>query len=74
MTICGKTGTADSTLEGAPVTYGWFIGFNDSEELPIAVAVIVENLNEGTSGGSSAAPVAADIFRWAQAHRQQLVR
>ena len=29
MIICGKTGTAESTLKGKPVNYGWFVGYVD---------------------------------------------
>ena len=66
MTICGKTGSAESAMDGQDVTHGWFIGFVDSEETPYAVAVLVESVAEGDGGGSTAAPIAADIFRYIQ--------
>lgn len=62
MTICGKTGTADSTADGKPVTYGWFIGYCADEATPYALAIVVEDLNEKTAGGSTAALIAHDIF------------
>ncbi len=68
MTICGKTGTADSSADGKPVSYGWFIGFAEDEDLPYAVCVLVEDLDAGASGGSAAAPIAADAFAWLRDH------
>lgn len=41
MTICGKTGSAESSLNGQPVTYGWYIGFIDDPDMPYAVSVLV---------------------------------
>ena len=64
LTICGKTGSAESSLDGESVTHGWFIGFIDSDEMPYAVAVLVESVNDGDGGGSTAAPIAGDIFRY----------
>ena len=68
MTICGKTGTAETSLNGADISNAWFVGFNQDEELPFAVAVIVENIEDGLGGGSAAAPIAADIFRYLKEH------
>lgn len=64
LTICGKTGSAESSLDGQSVTHGWFIGFIDDDALPYAVAVLVESINDGDGGGSTAAPIAGDIFRY----------
>ncbi len=64
LTICGKTGSAESSMNGESVTHGWFIGFIDSEDMPYAVAVLVESVNDGDGGGSTAAPIAGDIFRY----------
>ena len=72
MTICGKTGTADSTADGQAITYGWFIGFNDDDSLPFAVAVLVEDIDENTSGGTTAAPIAGQIFAWLRDHAEQV--
>lgn len=68
LTICGKTGSAESSLNGQAVTYGWFIGFIDSDTLPIAVAVMVEDIPDGEGGGSVAAPIAKDIFTYLKTH------
>ena len=64
LTICGKTGSADSNDDGRPVTHGWFIGFIDDDDYPYAVAVLVEDVNDGDGGGSVAAPIAQDIFTY----------
>lgn len=68
LTVCGKTGTADSTEDGKPVVYGWFIGYIADEDLPYAIAVVVQNLDSGTTGGSTAALVAHDAFLWIRDH------
>lgn len=69
LTICGKTGSAESSLKGADVTYGWFVGYIDSAELPFAVAVLVEDIPDGEGGGSAAAPIAGDIFEYVKTHQ-----
>lgn len=68
LTVCGKTGTSDSTEGGTAVSYGWFIGYIAEEDCPYAIAVVVENLDPGVSGGTSAAPVAGQVFRWLRDH------
>ncbi len=64
LTICGKTGSAESSRAGRDVTHGWFIGYCANKELPIAVAIVVEDIGDGTGGGSTAAPIAQDIFTY----------
>ena len=61
LSIAGKTGSAESSSNGQAVTHAWFVGYLDSETAPYAVCVMVE---EGGSGGSVAAPVAAKIFEY----------
>lgn len=56
-TVGGKTGTAE-TASG--LTHAWFIAFLEEEDLPLAVAVILEE--DGTLGGQAAAPLAREIF------------
>ena len=73
MTICGKTGSAESSLSGSDVTYGWFVGYNDDDALPVAVSVLVESIPDGEGGGSTAAPVAAGIFQYVREHPDLLV-
>jgi len=60
--VAGKTGTATGE-EGRP--HAWFIGFGPVEQPSIAVAVFVESggdLGENASGGSVAAPIAAQVI------------
>ena len=71
MTICGKTGSAEAGAGG--LTHGWFIGFCADEEYPFAVCVLVENIGDGQGGGSTAAPIAGDIFRYLRDNREQLI-
>ena len=50
--VAGKTGTAEFGSGDPPPTHAWFIAYRDD----VAIAVLVEN---GRSGGSVAAPIAA---------------
>ncbi len=61
LTIAGKTGSAESSLDGQYVTHAWFTGYIDDDRYPYAVCVLVE---EGGSGGSVAAPVAQAVFEY----------
>ena len=63
LTIAGKTGSAETTLDGEDVTHAWFAGYIDDDRYPYAVCVFVE---EGQSGGGAAAPIAQAIFRYIQ--------
>ena len=56
-TYAGKTGSAEHAE--SDIAHGWFVGYTPVEQPEIAVSVIVE---EGGSGGSSAVPVARQIF------------
>ena len=66
VTVAGKTGSAESTMKGKPVTHAWFTGFITNRAYPYAVCVMVE---EGGSGGKVAAPIAGDILGWLLAHQ-----
>ena len=61
LTIAGKTGSAESSLDGMDVTHAWFAGYIDDDRYPYAVSVLVEN---GGTGGSVAAPAAQKIFEY----------
>jgi peptidoglycan glycosyltransferase len=61
LTIAGKTGSAETSLDGKDVTHAWFTGYIDDERYPYAACVFVE---EGQSGGGAAAPIASAIFRY----------
>lgn len=71
LTICGKTGSAQTEDRGRSVTHGWFIGYCADEEVPYAVSILVEDIPDGEGGGSSAAPIAADIFTYLRDHHSR---
>ena len=62
--IAGKTGTADFRAHGKEVNLAWFVGFAPVEKPRIAVSVMVEGTKASHTyhGGSTAGPVAKDIF------------
>lgn len=68
LDIRGKTGTAVSTADGRSVNYGWFTGFSAQRDLPVALCVLVEDIPDGETGGSTAALIAHDIFSYLKAH------
>lgn len=74
LKVCGKTGSAESSRNGRDVTHGLFIGYIDSEELPFAVCVVVEDIADGEGGGSTAAPIAGDIFEYLKNSRELVTR
>ncbi len=55
--IAGKTGTAEYDSEGN--AHAWFVGFSDTGNADIVVAVILEG---GQSGSDTAVPVARAVF------------
>ena len=70
--MCGKTGTAqvvgrreesaDGETEAEPIKdHAWFVAYAPSENPTIAVSVMVEH---GEHGSSAAAPVAAEMIRF----------
>lgn len=56
-TVAGKTGSAE--FDKDKETHAWFIGFAPAEHPKLVVSVIVE---EGGSGGKTAAPIARSLF------------
>ncbi|NLY09339.1 MAG: penicillin-binding protein A [Tissierellia bacterium] len=56
--VAGKTGTAETSTGS---THAWFTGFAPYDNPKIAVTVILEN--NGSTGGSAAAPIAREIIR-----------
>ena len=57
LQVAGKTGTAENS---SGKSHAWFIGFAPADNPKIAVAVLLEE--DGTTGGTSAAPIARDIM------------
>ncbi|MBQ4133772.1 MAG: ATP-binding protein, partial [Desulfovibrionaceae bacterium] len=72
LTICGKTGSAETVSGSREVTHGWFVGYCADEELPFAVAILVEDIGDGEGGGSTAAPIAHDVFQYLRDHRSDV--
>lgn len=63
ITVAGKTGTAQTGVEGPP--HVWFVGFAPAENPTIAIAVVVlEGGAQGTeaTGGVVAAPIAKAVM------------
>lgn len=58
VTVAGKTGTAE-TESGED--HAWFVGYAPAESPKICVAVVLEN--DGSSGGSTACPIAKNIMK-----------
>lgn len=59
LSVAGKTGTAET---GDPNrNQAWFIGYAPADNPRVAVAVVIEDTS-GT-GGTQAAPIAADVMR-----------
>ena len=56
--VAGETGTAQTGHPSEP-TNAWFVGFAPYQEPEYAICVFVEN---GESGGRTAAPIAGSIF------------
>ncbi|MGD9570949.1 MAG: peptidoglycan D,D-transpeptidase FtsI family protein [Thermoleophilia bacterium] len=59
VTVAGKTGTAET--DDPNKNQAWFIGFAPSQDPVVAIAVVIEDTP--SSGGSAAAPVAAEVMR-----------
>lgn len=59
LSVAGKTGTAEHDTPRGRINRAWFIGFAPYDQPTLALAVLIE---EGQSGGATAAPVAGEIF------------
>ena len=59
LTVGGKTGTAETGIDGLNTT--WFISYAGKERPDVAIAVVVEQQN--STGGATAAPVARDVLQ-----------
>ncbi len=59
--VCGKTGSAEVSDDKETATNAWYVGFlYGDDEHPYAIALVVEN---GGSGGQTAAPIAAKALK-----------
>ena len=61
LTVAGKTGSAEASVNSVDVTHAWFVGYIADDSLPYACCVLVES---GDSGGGVAAPIAGKIFQY----------
>ncbi len=59
-TVCGKTGSAETSDDKSVPTDAWFVGYLDDPGHPYAVAGVVE---KGGTGGDTAAPLAAKALK-----------
>lgn len=61
VTVAGKTGTAQVSLEnGDVVDNAWFVGFIEDAEHPLAIAIVMEKAG---AGSSKAAPAASKVLK-----------
>ncbi|MBC8063083.1 MAG: penicillin-binding protein 2 [Clostridiaceae bacterium] len=61
LNVCGKTGTAENSIDGKPAeSHSWFIAFAPYDDPQIAISVIVEN---GGQGGGLAANIAGELIK-----------
>lgn len=74
LDVRGKTGTAVSTEGGRTVSYGWFTGFNAQKDLPVALCVLVQDIPDGETGGTTSALIARDMFSWLKNHPDTVSR
>jgi peptidoglycan glycosyltransferase len=58
VAVAGKTGTAETGIDGINTT--WFIAFAPADNPRIAIAVALQN--QSGSGGSTAAPIAKTVM------------
>lgn len=61
-TVCGKTGSAETSDDKSKATNAWYTGFVYDDAHPYAVSVVIE---EGGAGGNLAAELAADALKYA---------
>lgn len=56
LTVCGKTGSAETSNDKLKETNAWYTGFIYDEKHPYAISVVIE---EGGAGGNMAAELAS---------------
>ena len=61
-TVCGKTGSAETSDDKTKATNAWYTGFLFENDHPYAVSVVIE---EGGAGGNLAAETAAKALQYA---------
>ena len=67
VTVAGKTGTAEVGVGERRRKNTWFIAYAPAEDPEVAVALVIE---DGVSGGGTAAPKVASVLRTAMGGRR----
>ena len=62
LTVCGKTGSAETSDNKGVPTNAWYTGYIADERYPYAVSVVIE---KGGAGGQAAAGLAAQALKLA---------
>ena len=60
LTVCGKTGSAETSDDKGVPTNAWYTGYIADERYPYAISVVIE---KGGAGGQSAAELAAKALK-----------
>lgn len=60
LTVCGKTGSAETSNDKSKATNAWYTGFIYDDAHPYAIAVVIE---EGGAGGKMAAELASKALQ-----------
>src|SRR5690606_11626126 len=60
IVVCGKTGTAQASGEGA-LPHAWFVAYAPKDQPEIAIVVMVENSGDGSA---VAAPITREILEY----------
>ncbi|MBQ3575531.1 MAG: peptidoglycan glycosyltransferase, partial [Clostridia bacterium] len=60
LTVCGKTGSAETSNDKEKATNAWYTGFIYDDSHPYAISVVIE---EGGAGGNMAAELASASLR-----------
>lgn len=68
LPVAAKTGTAQFDARDPNRAHGWFAGYAPYDDPEIAIVVLVE---DGGVGGTTAVPIAKQIFEWWQDNRWQ---
>jgi len=59
LTVCGKTGSAETSNDKTKATDAWYTGYIDDPRYPYAISVVIE---QGGAGGDLAARLAAQAL------------
>jgi len=62
--VAGKTGTAEIMDEDSGTrNNAWFIGFVSDDKSNVSIALVLEDMSPGQTGGKAAAPLAGRILK-----------